>query len=163
MAAQDFDRELTDRGMRDATATGRWLADCLDQHSLPAPGHAWVSPATRTRLTWALLAEGAGWAPEIATNEHALYAGEYAGVLDVLTATPADVATLVVVGHNPLMAQLGQLLQEGDGDPEAEAALAREFPPGSAAVFVSDDYDAGWSASFGGRLVAFHRPASVLE
>ena len=47
----DADRPLTERGLRDARAAGRWLA----QQALPEL--VLCSPARRTRQTWQAVAE----------------------------------------------------------------------------------------------------------
>jgi phosphohistidine phosphatase len=69
--------------------------------------------------------------------------------------TAPDVAVLVVVGHNPTMAYLAQLLDDGSGDDDAGRQMATGFPTGALAVF---DVTVAWSdldlAS--ARLIAFH-------
>ena len=69
--------------------------------------------------------------------------------------TADDVAALVVVGHNPTMAYLAQLLDDGTGDEEAGQQMATGFPAGAVARF---EVTGAWAdldlAS--ARLVAFH-------
>ena len=72
------------------------------------------------------------------------------------TASVADaVSALVVVGHNPTMAYLAQLLDDGEGDPAVVGELAGGFPTSAVAVF---EYDGSWAdlAEGSAHLVAFH-------
>lgn len=131
VAATDFDRELVVRGRADAAVAGAWLAE-----QGVAPDAALVSEATRTRQTWTALAAGAGWELE-PTVDGGLYAADPDTALDLVRALADDVATVVVVGHNPTMAYLAALLDDGEGDPHAAAALATGgFPTSSVAVFT---------------------------
>jgi phosphohistidine phosphatase len=145
----DFERVLTDRGHRDAADAGAWLAE-----QGVTPDHALVSAASRTRQTWAALAEGAGWdlEPEL---DRGLYSAEPATAVDLIGLVDDDVQALVVIGHNPTMAYLAQLLGDGDGDAELEAELLSDFPTSATAVF---SYDGAWAdlAEGSARLVGYH-------
>lgn len=131
----DFERPLADRGRRDAADSGRWLAG-----EGIAPGHALVSAALRTRETWGAVAAGASWAlePDV---DRGLYAAGPETALDLIRLTPDAVGTLIVIGHNPTMAYLAQLLDSGEGDPPVPDALAGGFPTSAVAVF---SYDGAW-------------------
>jgi phosphohistidine phosphatase len=104
----DIDRPLTGRGHRDATAAGTWLRD----HDL-IPTLVLCSPARRTRETWADLtaalgasegtADGSG--TEVYYDER-LYLASAATTLDILSVTPDDVTTLLLVGHNPTVGDI---------------------------------------------------------
>lgn len=147
-AASDVERVLTSRGRDDATALGGWLAA-----QGIVPGVAYVSYAARTRETWQAVADAAGWGiePQIDGN---LYGTDEDGVLELVHATPTDVETVVVIGHNPTMGTLAQLLDDGEGP--ATGAIATEgFPTSAAAVFA---VDGAWDEvePMAGRLVAFH-------
>src|SRR5690349_15824217 len=64
-------------------------------------------------------------------------------VLDLLREVPADAACVVVVGHNPTMAYLANLLDDGEGDEAAATELTtRGFPTCSLAVFA---YEGAWA------------------
>jgi phosphohistidine phosphatase len=145
----DQARRLADVGRSDAQAAGRWLAG-----EDVVPDHALISAAPRARETWEALADGAGWsvAP---TLDEGLYSAGPDTALDLIRGTPPEASVLVVVGHNPTMAQLAQLLDDGDGDPEASNAMASGFPTSAAAVF---EYDGAWADLdvTSARLVAFH-------
>jgi phosphohistidine phosphatase len=127
-AASEQERELTSQGAADARAAGEWLAS-----SGVRPDHALVSAATRALATWTALAGAAGWdlEPEL---DASLYAAGPESALDLVRMTDAGVGTLVLVGHNPTMASLAHLLDDGEGDPEAAAGMATGFPPCAIAI-----------------------------
>jgi phosphohistidine phosphatase len=133
----DFDRPLADRGRRDAADAGAWLAAAL-----------------RTRETWASVAEGADWDldPDF---DRGLYAADPETALDLVRLVDDDVRRLLVIGHNPTMAVLAQLLDDGEGDDEAATEMAAGYPTSAVAVF---EYDGSWADLDEGtaRLVAFH-------
>jgi phosphohistidine phosphatase len=145
----DLARRLADVGRSDAQAAGRWLAaeDVV-------PDHALVSAAPRARETWDRLAAGAGWSVE-PTLDEGLYSAGPDTALDLIRGTPPEASVLVVVGHNPTMAQLAQLLDDGEGDPDASNAMASGFPTSAVAVF---EYDGAWADLdvTSARLAAFH-------
>ncbi|GAB2453201.1 histidine phosphatase family protein [Nocardioides hungaricus] len=145
----DFDRPLAERGHRDAAEAGAWLAG-----EGVEPEHALVSAARRTRETWAALADGGGWDLE-PDYDRGLYAAEPATAVDLISLVDEEVRTLVVIGHNPTMAYLAQLLGDGAGDPELEGKLLSGFPTSATAVF---EYAGAWAdlAEGSARLAAFH-------
>jgi phosphohistidine phosphatase len=148
-ADTDHERGLLDRGRADATAAGQWLAG-----QGVVPDHALVSAATRAMETWAALVSGAGWDLEPSVDE-GFYAAGPETALDLLRRTPAEARVLVVVGHNPTIAHLAQLLDDGEGDPEASNAMASGFPTSAVAVF---EYDGAWADLdlTSARLTSFH-------
>lgn len=148
-AEADHPRRLIDRGRADAEAAGRWLAG-----ENVVPEHALVSAAPRAQETWEALAAGAGWTVAPSLDE-GLYSAGPDTALDLIRRTPPDATVLVVVGHNPTMAQLAQLLDDGEGDPEASNAMVTGFPTSAVAVF---EYDGEWTDLdiTSARLVAFH-------
>lgn len=90
----DEDRPLNKRGRGAATALGDWLR--TKGH---LPSAALVSSATRTRETFERLRLDCP-----ATFHDSLYLAEPIVILDHIKSTPAD--TLLVVGHNPGIAEL---------------------------------------------------------
>ena len=145
----DFERVLTDRGHADAAEAGAWLA-----RQGFTPDHALVSAAARTQETWTSLAEGAGWSLE-PEYDRGLYSAEPATAMDLISLVDDAVGSLVVIGHNPTMAYLAQLLGDGDGDPALEGELLAGFPTSATAVFA---YDGAWAdlAEGSARLVGYH-------
>ena len=149
-APSDHGRALAARGRADAEEAGRWLKGTgID------PDAALVSDALRTQQTWEHLAGAAGWEldPELSAG---LYAAGADSTFDLLRETDPGVTTLVVIGHNPTMAYVAELIDDGEGDVEATTVmLTRGFPTSALAVFAV----AGeWSdlGPGGGRLEAFH-------
>lgn len=149
-APTDHERDLVAAGRAAAEEAGRWLrGQGID------PGAALVSDAVRARETWLHLTLGGGWDVE-AELSPALYAAGPDSALDLLRETAPDVTTLVVVGHNPTMAYVAELLDDGDGDGDATTEmLVAGFPPAALAVF---EVAGGWTGlePGGGRLTGFH-------
>ncbi|WP_244928274.1 histidine phosphatase family protein [Nocardioides sp. W7] len=146
----DFERRLAERGERDGRAVGAWLAGQGVQ-----PDLALVSAAVRTQQTWEAVAEGAGWDAELATYDESLYAAGPESALDVVREVEDAVRTLVVVGHNPTMAYLAQLLDDGDGDEDASAEMVAGYPTSATTVFTVEGDWADLDEA-GARVVAFH-------
>jgi phosphohistidine phosphatase len=150
-APTDHVRALADRGRSDAEAAGRRLRE----HGL-APDAVLVSDALRTRQTWEHVALGAGWDEDLADFSEALYAAGTDSAFDLLRETDASVRTLVVIGHNPTMASLAELVDDGEGDAAATTGmLTRGFPTAAVAVFT---VECVWADLGPGRarLDAFH-------
>ena len=89
----DFDRVLAPRGVKAATALGRWLAG-----ELYVPDAALVSPAARTVETFERIAAELPERPE-ATYLQPLYHAAPATILDAIRKVEAP--CLLYVGHNP--------------------------------------------------------------
>jgi phosphohistidine phosphatase len=152
-AMADFDRPLNNRGRRDAPRIGRWLAANGGR-----PDRVLCSPAARTRATWELVAP---WLAEPipTTFRKALYLAEAEQLLAAVRAVPKVTRRLLLIGHNPGIAELAVDLI-GSGDAAARAHLATKFPTAAAAIIDFEtafaDIDLG-----SGRLVAFVTPKSI--
>ena len=126
----DAERPLTERGERDATALGTWLA----QAGL-VPDRVLVSPARRAVQTWERA--GGALAPDLQpVVDQRIHDNTVEALLAAVRETPEDVRTLAVVGHNPSVGALVGVLDDGAGDPVARDGLGAGFPPGGVAVFV---------------------------
>lgn len=147
-AASDDQRPLADRGRVEGRLLGEWLGA-----QGVVPDVAYVSAAVRTRETWDALAAGAGWHLE-PVYDGGLYDTDEEGALDIVRATPADAATVLLVGHNPTVGMLVQLLDDGEGEASG-AVAAGTFPTSTAAVF---DVPEGWAdlAAMSARLRHLH-------
>lgn len=149
-APSDHGRALAARGRSDAEEVGRWLrAEGI------SPDLALVSDALRTQQTWEQVAAGASCDLD-ATFSAALYAASSDTAFDLIREIDPAVQTLVVIGHNPTMAYIAELLDDGDGDADATTGLVtRGFPTAALAVFAVAgawvDVEPG-----AGRLEAFH-------
>jgi phosphohistidine phosphatase len=148
-APSDFERPLAERGRADAVAAGAWLAD-----QGWVPDHALISAALRTRETFACVAEGGGFTvdPDV---DRSLYSATPESVLDLIRLVPAGVESLLVVGHNPTMGSLAQLLHDGTGDEAAITEMAGDFPTSALALLEHDGEwaDLAWTTC---SLAAFH-------
>lgn len=113
----DIDRPLAKRGRRQAPEAGSWLAA-----HLPVIDLAVVSPATRARSTWELVAAQLD-APPPATIDERVYAASDRELVDVVRALPEDAGVVALVGHNPGMEELVTRLT-GEWVPMPTSALA---------------------------------------
>ncbi len=145
----DFERALADRGVRDSEAAGQWFAELG-----LAPDGALVSAAVRTRETWSRIESSADWSVT-PTYSEPLYEAGPESALDLIRSTAASVSCLVVIGHNPTMAYLASVLDDGTSDLSNEMAMG--YPTSAVAVF---DFDGEWADldQGGCTLVAFHVP-----
>lgn len=147
----DHDRPLAPRGIREAGLAGDWL-----RANLPGIDRVLCSTATRARQTLAT----AGIA-DVGVPVHyvdRLYGATPGTVLDELNTVTDDVATLLLVGHEPTLSQVALGLASIRGtDPRTEARIATKFPTSGIAVLR---VEAGWcDLGFGGAaLVGFHVP-----
>jgi phosphohistidine phosphatase len=126
----DADRPLTERGARDASAIGVWLG-----RAGLVPDRALVSPARRAAQTWELV-DAAAAAREPAIVDVRIYDNTVEALLAVIRETPEGIGTLAVVGHNPSIAELAAVLDDGRGSPEPRRALDAGFGTGGVAVFT---------------------------
>ncbi|MFF5858671.1 SixA phosphatase family protein [Streptomyces sp. NPDC012751] len=134
---EDRLRPLSPRGLRDAPAAGRVLAG-----GGPLPDLVLCSTAVRARRTWELVA--AGWAtPPPVRYDRRLYAADVEELLAVVREVPADVRTLLLVGHNPGLQELVSALA-ADGLDDTLVRVRAKFP--TAAVAVLTWHGPGWPA-----------------
>ncbi|WP_017574004.1 SixA phosphatase family protein [Nocardiopsis halotolerans] len=102
VGVEDFDRELTDRGRNQAEAVGRLLSE-----RGYAPDHVLCSAARRTRQTLdgVLGAMSPSRRPEVDYSE-AVYSAGVDTLLELVNYVDADAETVLVVAHNPTVAQM---------------------------------------------------------
>jgi phosphohistidine phosphatase len=132
-SGEDFDRRLAPRGERESAEMGAHLADLGF-----APDLVLVSPAMRTRETWAAIAPHFPKAQ--ARFEDELYHADSGLVRHAAARAGAAVGTVMVVGHNPGLQELAvRLLGEGSAPASLIAQAARRFPTAAVAVFLFDD------------------------
>ena len=148
-APSDFERPLAARGRADAEAAGAWLAE-----RGWVPDHALVSAALRTQQTFESVSAGGAFdlEPDL---DRSLYSADPESVLDLVRLVPAGVESLLVIGHNPTMGSLAQLLHDGTGDQGAVTEMSGDFPTGALALFEYDGTwpDLSWTSC---ALAAFH-------
>ncbi len=136
-SGRDLDRELTDAGRAAAAQAGRVLAQARI-----TPEAVLVSPAVRTRQTWAE-ARAAWPAPPPGREAPGLYDEAPAQLFRLAEA--AGEAAVLLVAHNPGLQALA--LDLAGDDPR----LAAGFPPGTAVVLDRGEGDT-WTAAL------FHTP-----
>jgi phosphohistidine phosphatase len=134
-AAHDHERPLNARGRETAPKMGVYMA----RHAL-APDLVLASTATRVSETLdGVLA--AFEKPAKVVHDRRLYETEGEALLKIIKETPRTVHSLLLVGHNPGMAELAGLLV-ASGDVEARQRLIEKFPTAALAVidFALDDW-----------------------
>jgi phosphohistidine phosphatase len=147
--AVDRDRPLADRGVAEAPAVGRWLA----QRRI-APDRVVVSPARRARQTWELAAAELGAVPEPVLDDR-IYRNTVEDLLQLVRETPAEVTTLAIVGHNPGLQDLAIALDDGRGDDPGRRELTTKYRTGGIAVFDVGD---SWAQVRSATLTSFATP-----
>lgn len=100
-----------------------------------APEMAVVSPALRTRQTWDLVSAELSRMPDV-TFDRTIYEAEAAAIAASIRLVPGRVSTLLVVGHNPGLADLAAMLASPASDPFLRAHMAEKFPTGALACFL---------------------------
>jgi len=141
----DLERPLNARGLREAPIAGRWLAGNLGSIDL-----ALVSPAVRTRSTWALASAELDAVPPTRFEESA-YGASASALLALVRALPDEAHTVILVGHNPGIEDLASHIAD-ESVSMPTSALAVIGLPGS------------WAAVDGspGAIRAFGRPPAAL-
>jgi phosphohistidine phosphatase len=89
-----------------------------------------------------------------------IYEAPAGRILDAIRSAPAEVTSLLVIGHNPGLGDLALRLV-GEGPKELRNDLREKFPTAALAVL---EFDAdGWEsiAEGGGRLTRFVRPRQL--
>ncbi len=109
---RDFDRDLSERGAADAERFGAWLA-----HQPDRPHLIISSDAARTRATASWIVRCAGPDAGMLHLDRRMYDASARTLLDIVRETPAEVRSLAVVGHNPGMSELAQLLPADNAPP----------------------------------------------
>lgn len=150
----DFDRPLSNRGRKAAPIVGAYLAR---KHYVPEL--VLCSSAKRASETLELVM--AGWPkPPAIKKLKSLYLAMPREMLKRLQGADQEYGSVMLVGHNPGIADLANWLAH-DGGPGVRAALARKFPTGAVAVI---DFDVGdWREvdAETGRLVDFATPKQI--
>ncbi|MFF9558359.1 SixA phosphatase family protein [Streptomyces albus] len=142
----DHERPLSERGRLEAPAAGEWLA----KQGI-TPQLTLCSTATRTRETWKLAAPHLPRRPRTVYEER-LYEAPPGLIIEIVNEVAEEVRDLLVVGHNPGMQSVADVLA-GEADGDARERLARGFPTGSLAVLR---HTGSWKALEAGRAHLTH-------
>jgi phosphohistidine phosphatase len=145
----DHDRPLAPRGRR---AT-KLLADYVAAENI-RPAQVLCSSARRTIETY----EGVQPSGELSI-ECGLYGASGDELLERLRRTPADITSVMLVGHNPAVQMLVLALAAASGSADL-AAAQQKFPTGALATLV---FDCSWSdlAPGAADLVSLIRPRDL--
>jgi len=114
----DFERPLNDRGRRAAPLVGRFMRERELR-----PDLVLCSPAERTRQTVALVLEAAGLSAPVRFDER-IYDATVGRLVEVVSQAGEGAGEILLVGHNPGMEELLELLT-GETRRMPTAALAR--------------------------------------
>ena len=144
----DHERQLLARGRTDAQNIAR---DILARRAVP--DLILSSTAKRTQETAQIVAGELPTCPEIVMDRR-LYLADAGTILQKIRDTDPQVKTLLVIAHNPGIAELANLLVVS-GDSESRNLMARKYPTAALAV-ISLPGDVWQGASFHeGKLEAF--------
>ena len=149
-AASDFDRPLNARGVEAARAMGREIR----RHAL-AFDHVLASPAARTVQTVAGLGNGEDAAAEYDSR---LYLASVNTLVHVVRAADDSHERLLIVGHNPGLAELALLFSGGGA---LRDQVATKFPTGALAEIRFDAERWRDLAKGEGTLARFIRPRDL--
>jgi phosphohistidine phosphatase len=132
---RDQDRSLNPRGREAAPKMGAYMV----RHAL-IPDLIIASPATRVVETLDLVLSAFEQKPKV-RSEAPVYGGGPNTLLEMIKQTPRAVHSLLMVGHNPGLAELAALLI-ASGEVEARQRLIEKFPTAGLAVidFALDDW-----------------------
>ena len=133
----DHERPLAERGRKDAPVAGRKLAD-----SGIALDLALCSTAARTRETWKLAVSELPDRPRTVYEER-IYEASPGELIAVLNETPDDVRNAVLIGHNPGVHGLAEVLTGGDESDAAHRMSRGGFPTAAFAVL---SYTGSWKS-----------------
>ncbi|MEJ1241550.1 histidine phosphatase family protein [Chryseolinea sp. T2] len=145
---QDKERELTQRGVREATLIGAHLYK--ENISF---GAIFSSSAERARTTAGIVADAMKFDPDNIVIEDALYDASTRTFFDYITQIDNDFQHVLCVGHNPVITYLAEsLTKEVIGD----------IPPGGIVIikFALDQWK--MIQPGGGELEGYVRPEMLM-
>ncbi|MFE4969772.1 SixA phosphatase family protein [Streptomyces sp. NPDC056660] len=133
----DHERPLADRGRMDAATAGRKLADSGIAFDL-----ALCSTSVRTRETWKLAVHELAHRPKTVYEER-VYDASPGELIAVLNEVPDDAQDVILIGHNPSVHGVTEILA-GNAEGEARDRMnSRGFP---AAAFAVMTFEGSWKS-----------------
>lgn len=96
MAIDDYDRELTERGVRNAMGMGEFILQ-----KMGVPELILTSSAKRAYQTAVLASKAIGYPMEQIESDQNLYFAPGRWILNVISKLPDEVNSCLYVGHNP--------------------------------------------------------------
>ncbi|MDE2362591.1 MAG: histidine phosphatase family protein [Hyphomicrobiales bacterium] len=152
----DKERPLTRRGREDATRAGHYLVE-----EKLVPNLAVVSDARRARESLDCVMQAAGKSFKVLIDPE-IYLAEDFALLAELHKTPDLVQTMLVIGHNPGLADFAWRVV-GKGDLEARKRMEVKYPTSGLCVVTFDTpswADVAWGS---GALDRFVTPSMLVE
>lgn len=140
----DRERPLAKRGRRQVPEAGAWLAA-----NLPDIDLAVVSPAERTRSTWALASAELDQPPAVRIDDR-VYAASARELHDVVSELPDELSSVVLVAHNPGVEDLVQ-------------RLTGAWVPMPTSTLAVIQWDGTWADQDGATVRAAGRPPASLR
>ncbi|MEU6808626.1 histidine phosphatase family protein [Streptomyces sp. NPDC046831] len=131
----DHERPLAERGRKDAAVAGLKLADTGIPFDL-----ALCSTSTRTRETWKIAVHEFPHRPKTVYEER-IYEASPGELIALLNELPDDVRNVILVGHNPGIQGLAEVLSGSANSDARERMSRRGFP---AAAFAALTFDGAW-------------------
>ncbi|MDO0928353.1 histidine phosphatase family protein [Streptomyces sp. TG1A-8] len=131
----DHERPLAERGRKDAAVAGRRLADTGLALDL-----ALCSTAVRTRETWKLAVHELAHRPRTVYEER-VYEASPGELIALLNEIPDDVRSVILIGHNPGVHGLADILA-GAAEGDARTRMNRRGFPTAAFALLS--FDGAW-------------------
>lgn len=150
----DFDRPLNKRGRKSAKLMAQHF-----RNTGVAPSTILCSPAKRTRETLKYLLPVLADAP--VNFDHRIYEASYQTLLLCLADLPADLPSVLLIGHNPGLERLALYLMNDSGHGPGAARLQDKYPTGSLASLSVPAEDWANLKVGSGRLDDFVRPADL--
>ncbi|CAL9614971.1 MULTISPECIES: histidine phosphatase family protein [unclassified Streptomyces] len=133
----DHERPLAERGRKDAAEAGRRLTDSGLSFDL-----ALCSTAVRTRETWKLAVQEFPHRPKTVYEER-IYDASPGELIAVLNETPDDLGNVLLIGHNPGVQGLTEILAGSAEGDVRERMAGRGFP---AAAFAVLSFTGPWKS-----------------
>jgi len=133
----DHERPLAERGRTDAAVAGRKLTDTGIPFDL-----ALCSTAIRTRETWKLAVHEFPHRPKTVYEER-IYEASPGELIALLNEIPDDVQNAVLIGHNPGIQGLAEILDGSSEGDAGERMNRRGFP---AAAFAVLSFEGPWKS-----------------
>ena len=106
---RDFDRELTSRGMQDATRLGKYYSS-----KQFIPDVVLSSDAARARATAELMASQMGYELNRIHLNHEIYEASVRTLFQLVTQLKDEWNSVMIVGHNPVMNYLAEYLTDAE-------------------------------------------------
>ncbi len=154
-ALADYDRPLAKRGLKAAPRMGAEIG-ALGLR----PDLVLCSGAKRTRETLDLVLAALGSPPPEVLYDDVIYMAPPTGLMQILRRQPGEAATVLVVGHNPGLEELAELMV-GKGDEDLRETLDEKFPTCALAVITFDAEAWADIAPGTGTLTRFLTPARL--